>query len=150
MDERYPIRKETTPSTPVGPSKYIRTYRALKLVRDNIPDLLTEEMKAKNPRFFSLNSLPEYNRNDLWLEKIQEELDELKKAVEAESLPTDKVAEELCDVFLFLEGFKSAMFSGHLENRYDRIMESKYHRNGGVWNRTVMEYDEEDKLPDDE
>lgn len=110
-----------------------------KLVRDNIPHLLTDEWKAKNPRFYPVEELSEAAQKALWLDKLREELGELVEAVRAEN--TDKALEEALDLSMFLSEFATTI-APDWNAKYNKIAGEKYKRNGGVTKHLVMEYDE--------
>lgn len=112
--------------------------RYRKLVRDNIPNILTREMKGRNPSFFPIHHLPPSEQEELWMAKLQEELDELKQAVASQQ--TAKILEEILDLYMFLAEFREAV-SSDWNILYNQIARDKYRRNGGAKNHTVMEYD---------
>lgn len=114
--------------------------RASKLVRDEIPNLLTPEMQAKNPTFHqgSDRELRKY-----FLDKIIEEATELRNAYDAENDSFDhrKVSEEYADMIL-AQSYARDFFGIH-DISIREAATDKSLRNGVFDKGTIMEYDSE-------
>lgn len=113
--------------------------RKTKLVRDSIPDMLTEEMKAKNP-VFRVASPSEFRR--YILEKVVEEALELQKTYNPEDDSSDdsKMVEELADLDCALTHVLEAFGV-----EYDEVMTAdaeKTLERGDFSQGVLMEYDE--------
>lgn len=116
------------------------SFFKFKLVRDKIPEMLDEETRKKNPSFQKLSDLDARTQQELWLAKLQEELDELKEAFQ--SGDKNKIVEECAD-------FQQAFFDmvnwsnvSHLEIGWAITLKNA--ERGSFSNGTVMRWLEEE------
>lgn len=114
--------------------------RVSKLVRDNIPALLTPEMKAKNPTF---RQATDREMRKYLLDKIVEEATELRDAYDAEndSFDPNKVAEEYTDMMLAQSYARE--FFGVTQTSVREAAIHKGFKNGDFDKGIIMEYDGE-------
>lgn len=114
--------------------------RISKLVRDEIPNLLTPEMAAKNPTFHNGN---DRELRKYFLDKVVEEAMELRKAYDAEndSFDPNKISEEYGDMMLAQSYVRE--FFGISNTSIREASTYKSLRNGAFGKGIIMEYDDE-------
>lgn len=118
--------------------------RVFKIVRDKIPKMVDEATERRHPHFTKLSGFQHEVRSDLWLQKLQEELDELKEAwakyYSSQGKDSDGIVEESADL---LEVFWAMIADVKMPIGYISQQQlDKTAKRGSFDKGIVMEYDE--------